>query len=138
MITFKFARKSFVFAGVLALAAIATVFPLDAFAQVDIQLQSKQLASQASTIPQMIAIGLYIVGAFFIAKCLFALKGFISEPDDNPITGVLAFGAIGALMIVMPYIIQVFTNSILADGLENQTAAADKFAASGDLEGMIQ
>ena len=99
-------------------------------AQVDVFNQSVQLAGQASAVPRIIAIGLYVVGAFFVGRSLFALRGFIQKPDDNPITGFLGFGAVGALMIVMPYAIDLFRNAILGGAVVEQQDASAKFFAS--------
>ena len=59
MITTLTTRKLISFAGIFALAAIALVFPFDAFATVttDVTNQSRVLATQASNIPKMIAVG---------------------------------------------------------------------------------
>lgn len=104
-------------------------------AQVDVFNQSVQLAGQASAIPRIISIGLYVVGAFFVGRSLFALRGFIQNPDDNPVTGFLGFGAVGALMIVMPYAIALFRNAIMGDAVvEQQLASADSFASQQQLK----
>lgn len=132
MITTLTTRKLMMFAGLFALAALALVFPTDAFAtavNTTVAGQANRIAVQAANIPKLIAVGSYVIGAFFAVKCLFALKGFISEPDDNPITGVLAYGAIGALLILLPYIISVMTNSLGAKAT-NQNSSAASFTAN--------
>lgn len=128
MITTLTTRKLLSFAGIFALAAIALVFPFDAFATVttDVTNQSRVLATQASNIPKMIAVGAYIIGTFFAVKALFALKGFIEAPDDNPITKAVSYGAVGALMILLPYIIGVMRNSMGA-AKDAQDSAASSF-----------
>lgn len=74
--------------------------------------QTKQLGTQISSVPKLIALGSYVIGAFFAVRALFALKGFIESPDDNPITKVLGFAAVSALLILLPYIIGVMQNTI--------------------------
>lgn len=129
MIT-TFSNKSFLMAmGFFAAALIMLGLPADAFAgSTNLVDQSKQLAQQASAIPKLITVGAYVIGAFFAVRALFALKGFIESPDDNPITKVLGFGAVSALLIMLPYIINVMTNTIGADATAVQ-AQTDKFAS---------
>lgn len=125
MITTLNTRKLLTFAGLFALAAIALVFPLDALAgPTDTTTQAKQLAAQATNIPKLIAVGAYVIGAFFTVKALFALKGFIEAPDDNPITKAVAYGAIGALMILLPYLITIMTGTTGAANATKDNASA--------------
>ena len=62
----------------------------------------------------------------FAVKALFALKGFIEAPDDNPITKAVSYGAVGALMILLPYIIGVMRNSMGA-AKDAQDSASSSF-----------
>jgi hypothetical protein len=128
MITTLNTRKLTMFAGICLLAALALVLPMDAFASttVDVAKQSKTLAAQAVNLPKLIAVGAYVIGAFFAVRCLFALKGFVEAPDDNPITKVISFGAIAALLILLPYIIGLLRNTM---GLEqdNQVDSSAQF-----------
>ena len=124
MITTSFARKSFMFAGFFALAALALVFPVDAFATDQLVDQAERVATQISTVPKVIAVAAYAIGAFFIIRALFALKGFIEAPDDNPVTAVIGFAVVGMLMILLPYIIQVAQNSLAADNTAQDSSAS--------------
>ncbi len=137
MITTLNTRKLLSFAGIFALAAIALVFPFDAFAtsvSTDVANQAKTLAAQASNVPKLMAVGAYIIGTFFAIKALFALKGFIEAPDDNPVTKAVSYGAVAALMILLPYIIGVMRNTIGANK-DNQDSAASQFAQNLDTTG---
>lgn len=118
--------------GSFLLVAIALFFPVDAFAAggVDVTQQTKQLSTQLVNVPKLIAMGAYVIGAFFAIRALFALKGFIESPDDNPITKVMGFAAVGALLIVLPYIISVATTSIGAKN-ENITGSSAFFNDAG-------
>lgn len=116
----------------LMLAAVFVLFvavilglPHDAFAQSNINLdqQGRQLATQVAKMPKLIALGAYVIGAFFAVRALFALKGFIEAPDDNPITKVLGFAAVSALLIMLPYIITVMTGTIGARNDDVQSSA---------------
>lgn len=133
MITKLSTTNLMLFAGAFLLAAIVMFLPADAFAtQVDVIQQSQKLAKQASIIPRLIAVGAYVIGAFFAVKALFALKGFIEAPDDNPVTKVLAYAAVSALLILLPYIIGVATQSIGAQ-TSNQTSSATSFTEQGNI-----
>lgn len=128
MITSLMTRKTLVFAGLFALAVLTLVFPTDAFAQIvgvtnDVSKQAKIVGQQATNIPKLIAIGSYVIGAAFAVRALFALKGYIEEPDDNPPTKVLAFSIVSALMILLPYII-----GVMATSLGSQNATVDSSA----------
>src|SRR5688572_2949738 len=109
MITFN-TNKLWMLAGVILLAAIAFLIPLDAFAGDGVgdtntlQQQQAKIGEQIGGVPRLIALGSYIIGAFFAVRALFALKGFIEAPDDNPVTKVIGFGAVSALLILLPYI----------------------------------
>jgi len=102
----------------LALFAVMLFLPHDAFAggvtgvNNDLTKQTKIIGNQLTNIPKLIALGSYVIGAFFAVRALFALKGFIEAPDDNPLTKVLGFAAVSALLIMLPYIIGVMANSL--------------------------
>jgi hypothetical protein len=119
--------------GMFALVAIALFLPSLAMASgVDLKTQSQQLGQQVAIVPKLIALGAYVIGAFFAVRALFALKGFIESPDDNPITKVLGFAAVSALLILLPYIISVMTNTIGAKNTSTQSSASS-FTDSGSL-----
>lgn len=129
MITTSTTKKLFMGFGALALVAVILGLPADAFAtSTDVKMQAKALADQAAVIPRLIAVGAYVIGAFFAVRALFALKGFIEDADDTPITKVLGFGAISALLIMLPYIIDVMTNSIGSGAVSQQQSSAQKFS----------
>jgi hypothetical protein len=123
-------NKLTLLAGTILLAAAAFFIPTDAFANTakDLQETTTQLGTQIGTIPRLIALAAYVIGAFFAVRALFALKGFIEAPDDNPVTKVLGFGAVAALLILLPYIINVMTKSIGASetGVSSSHAKFDK------------
>lgn len=134
MITTSTTKKLMIGFGVFALVAVILGLPMDALASDTNTVlgQTKNLATQVSTVPKLIAVGAYIIGTFFAVRALFALKGFIEDADDNPITKVLGFGAVSALMIMLPFIIEVMTQSIGAENTQ-QTSAVSSFtdATSG-------
>lgn len=130
MITTSTTKKLMIGFGAFALVAVILGLPMDAFAtSMDVKQQTADLAKQVSTIPKLIALGAYIIGTFFAVRALFALKGFIEDADDNPITKVLGFGAVSALMIMLPYIINVMTNTIGAE-TSNVEASHTSFSDS--------
>jgi hypothetical protein len=125
----------------LALFAVMLFLPVDAFATQGttgtfgvnntLKTQTATLAGQVSTIPKLIALGSYVIGAFFAVRALFALKGFIEAPDDNPITKVLGFAAVSALLIMLPYIIGVMANSMGATQGSNVQSSSKAFTDTG-------
>ena len=124
--------------GMFALFAMMLFFPVDAFAQqggttgnMNLKQQTTQLGQQIATIPRLIALGSYVIGAFFAVRALFALKGFIESPDDNPLTKVLGFAAVSALLILLPDIIGVMQNTI-AGSNTNSTVTSSSRAFSDE------
>ena len=82
--------------------------------------------------PKLIALGSYVIGAFFAVRALFALKGFIESPDDNPLTKVLGFAAVSALLILLPYVIGVMQSSIAGSSTsQSVTSSSASFKDSG-------
>lgn len=128
----QYATKSMLAAGAFMLLAAALFFPVDAFAGAgaDLKTQASFLSQQVLNVPKLIALGSYIIGTVFAVRALFALKGFIESPDDNPITKVLGFGAVAALLIMLPYIITLMGNTI---GARNDTlqSSSSSFTDSG-------
>jgi hypothetical protein len=127
-------NKLMLLTGAVLFAAAAFFFPAEAFAQtttVDMNQQAQTLSQQMANIPRLIAMASYVIGAFFAVRSLFALKGFIESPDDNPVTKVLSFGAVAALLILLPYIIGVMTTSIGAQANPVSSSSAS-FTDSGD------
>ena len=138
MIT-KTSLSTMLILGLIAVFAVMLFLPVDAFAQggssnttVDITKQTSQLSKQLVNVPKLIALGSYVIGAFFAVRALFALKGFIESPDDNPLTKVLGFAAVSALLILLPYIIGVMQQSITG-GQNNATvkSSSDSFNDQG-------
>jgi hypothetical protein len=128
-------NKLMLLTGAVLFAAAAFFFPAEALAggggqTVDMNQQARQLGEQMSNIPRLIAMASYVIGAFFAVRALFALKGFIESPDDNPVTKVLSFGAVAALLILLPYIIGVMTNTIGAN-TQNVTSSSASFTDDG-------
>lgn len=89
----------------------------DAFAQSSVattaSAQMAGLGKQSSNLPKLIAILCYVIGVFYTARCLVAMKNYIADSDENPINPVLSYGAIGALLIMLPFSIQLISNSLL-------------------------
>jgi hypothetical protein len=124
MITFKFARKTFAFAGVLALAAIATVVPFDAFAQVtnDVADTARIAATQASNVAKLIAVISYVIGAAMGVKTVMVLKAAIQEPDgDTNFAQAIAYGVATVMLILLPYGFKLAQNSL---GAGNDTVSS--------------
>lgn len=118
--------------GAFLLVAVALFLPEAAFANnVTLNKQLTTVSQQLVNVPRLVAMIGYVIGGVFALRALFALKGFIESPDDNPITKVLAFAAVAALMITLPYIIGVATNSI---GAKNDAvvSSSNSFTDTGN------
>lgn len=135
MIT-KSSLSTMLMLGLIAVFAVVLFLPVDAFADttggVALKAQTTRLGEQVATIPKLIALGSYVIGAFFAVRALFALKGFIEDPDDNPLTKVLGFAAVSSLLILLPYIIGVMQATI-ADNSTSQkvTSSSSAFTDTG-------
>ena len=86
--------------------AVTTTAPITANDQI------KFLAAEGSNVPKLIAVLCYVIGVFYTAKALLALKNFIANSDENPINAFLSYGAIGSLLIVLPFSIATVGNTL--------------------------
>ncbi len=119
----------------LVLLFVAGV-PLDAFAQAaqnaaDVSGQAKTLASQASNVPKLIAVGGYIIGTYCAIKGLLALRAWVAEPEKNPITVALAYLVVASLLILLPYTIALFRNTMGASPQYNMDSAGSAYIEQG-------
>lgn len=121
------------FALFLVTLSIGLLMPFaDAFATVTtVGGQAKQIATQVVVMPRFIAVICYVIGVFFAARSLLALKAFIEKADDNPITKFLALGSISALLIMLPYIIDVTMNTMNLQ-TSNITSTSQSFSETGE------
>jgi len=120
-------RKLMLAAGAVLMVAVSILLPFNAFADIgdqtnDLSAQTKQIGGQLANLPRLIAMGCYVIGTFFAVRALFALKGFIEAPDDNPITKVLGFAAVAVLLILLPYVLSVVTKSTGAKNVDVNSA----------------
>jgi hypothetical protein len=126
--------------GLLVLVAVMLFLPGAAFATQGgvsgvtntLKDQSQNIATQIAYVPRLIALGAYVIGAFFAVRALFALKGFIEAPDDNPLTKVLGFAAVSALLIMLPYIIGIVQSTMVLQGGQ-VNSSAQQFQDKGQL-----
>jgi hypothetical protein len=119
----------------MGLALAVGLLPFPAFAQDgsgsgnDLKGTTSQVATELVTIPRLIAMVAYVIGTFFAAKSLFALRRYIDAPDDNPINRVIGFGAVSALLIALPYSIGLTTMSLAITGQYSLTNTSGSFAS---------
>ena len=92
---------------VFGLFPFVEVFAAPATAVATANEQTKVLAGQLANTPKLIAVGCYLIGVFYTARALLALRRYLSNADENPINTFLSYGAIGAFLIVLPYVIVV-------------------------------
>ncbi len=121
-------------AGATLLAVAAFFIPMDVLAQDANTLKDVQgnVGENIQGLPRLIALGSYIVGTFFAVRALLALKGFLSAPDDNPVNKAIGFGAISAMLILLPYIISVMAYTI---GVGDADIASSAAAFSSNFAG---
>lgn len=130
-------KKLMLAAGAVLLVAVGLLMPFDAFATngiadggQDLNMQAKQISTQLANAPRLIAMACYVIGTFFAVRALFALKGFIEAPDDNPLPKVLGFAAVAVLLILLPWVLSVITKSTGAKNV-NVKSASDSFVSQG-------
>lgn len=70
------------------------------------------LSKQVVQIPKLISVVAYVLGTAFAVKGLFALRGFIENSDENPLTAVISPLVISALLIFLPYMIVMVMETI--------------------------
>lgn len=114
----------FVLPLLIAIAALLGL-PVDAWAGVapDAKGSATVLAQQSSNIPKLIAVGAYVIGTYFAVKGLLALRGWVAEPEKNPILKAIAYSVVSALLIALPYTITIFTGTIKADNFKIDNAS---------------
>lgn len=122
----------------LACFAVLTlsILPLhDAFAtSTSLGTGAKQAAKQVAQVPKLIAMICYIIGTVFAVRALLAMKAFIENVDENPITKVIALAATSALLISLPYVIEVTANTFgmhYGSGT-NITSSSSSYSTTGD------
>lgn len=133
----RFFSRSFTLAAFACLAVLTlSLLPLhDAFAtSTSLGTGAKQVAKQVSHVPKLIAVISYIIGTVFAVRALLAMKAFIENVDENPITKVIGLAATSALLISLPYIIDVTANSFgmhYGEGT-NITSSSSSYSATGE------
>lgn len=116
------------FAAILVLS-IAGLLPSDAFAQANnFRAQASGVSYQISFLAKLIAFVSYIGGTMFAVKALFALKGFIQSPDDNPANHFIAYATVSCLLILLPYSIGLFQEGLSLSGGKDIGSTAKSFA----------
>jgi hypothetical protein len=104
----------YAYISVLFAVAVIVGVPFEAMATpaVDLTTQSKQLATQSANMPKLIAVAAYVIGSYFAYRGLLSLRGYIAEPDKNPLPQALGFLVVSALLISLPYTVGVFRNTM--------------------------
>lgn len=92
---------------------------------------AKHVSGQMSPLPKLISVICYVIGVYFAVRGLFALKGFIEKPDDNPITRTLGLLSVSALLIMLPYSLHLVKNTFKMQTGKIESAAS-AFSTKGD------
>jgi len=128
--------KYFLFLFGVATFVMAGLLPSEALAQVaNLKQQIHSVSGEIYIIPRLIAVASYVVGTVFAVRALFALKGFIQAPDDNPVNRFIAFSTVSALLILLPYSIGVTQNTLAlenASNIKSTEGSFEKQSCSGD------
>ena len=124
--TFRF----FCLLGLMALCCL----PQLAFA-VDTKLATvtQNVGTNIATMPKLIAIVSYIIGTLYAVRGLFALKGFIDNPDENPVMKAVGFAATSALLIFLPFIVDVVIVTMSGGHPDSKLSSSSiSFSATGE------
>jgi len=118
--------------GFIALAVC--LMPELAFADVTntVGLEAKRIGEQTAQLPKLVAMGSYVIGTFCAVKALLALRGFLEEPDKNPLNVVIAYAVASSMLISLPIIIDITSYTI---GSKQQTpiqSSSGSFSDSGE------
>ncbi len=94
--------------------AVFLCVPWEVWAQdaIDVRNQAKNIATQSSSMPKLMAIFGYVAGATLTVKGLLTLRKWMADPDNNPLTKAIAQLVVASLLVVLPYTIKIFTGTI--------------------------
>lgn len=104
------------------------LLPFDAFAQqADVAASARSVSKQIVSIPRFIAVLSYVIGTAFAVRALFALKGFITAPDDNPINVFIGLLTVSTLLILLPYTVGVTQNTLALQSSQSISSTQSSF-----------
>lgn len=106
-------KYAFFLLGMMVLL-MAGLLPFDVLAAGPDTLKTtiKNTSQQVGTLPKLISVLSYVAGSFFAVRALFALKGFIEKPDDNPVNNFIGLATLSMLLILLPYSLGLTSNTI--------------------------
>ena len=101
---------------ILALTLCALLLlPMDAFAQENFKGQTERVGNQIIVIPKFLAVVSYVLGAAFAFRAVLALRKFIDNADENPVTRVIGLAFVSAALVFLPYIIVMTATTLNAN-----------------------
>lgn len=89
---------------------------------------SGTLQTQLGSIPQLFTSASYVMGVGFTIAGLFKLKEYVDDPSGSAMKDALIRLALGALLILLPFVINTSANTV---GAETGAEAFDRGAVSG-------
>jgi hypothetical protein len=95
------------------LVAVLVICCGQAYAQVtSLAGTQRQVAEQISWLPPAVAVLAYVIGTFFAATGLIKLKDWMSEPEKNPLQGVIIRLVVASLLIALPKILYLSNGTL--------------------------
>lgn len=116
---------------------MAGLLPFDALAQTANQALKQQItgvATNIGTIPKLIAVICYVSGTFMTVRALFALKGFIQAPDDNPVNRFIGYAMIATMLIFLPDAIYITQETINIQDVKDIRSTSGSFTSDSCTE----
>lgn len=95
---------------ILAIVVMSTGNCLAAFSGLGEVQQN--ISSNIAVVPKGIGVLAYVIAAFFTATGIVKLKDWVTDSEKNPINGAVFRLVVAALLVSMPYVIVVVTNSM--------------------------
>lgn len=92
----------------------------------DLAGRTEDVGNQVVQVPRFLAVIAYVIGTFFAARGLLALKNHIVDSSKNPITEFIAYAGISAMLIALPYAIKVAAGTLGANRYETSAQSTSK------------
>ncbi len=97
-------------------AYMSTIGSASADANRNLSDVTDQLTESLNGLPVLFTSAAYIIGIGFVIAGLFKLKEFVDDPSQGDMKNALIRLGVGALMILLPFAIEVSSGTLGADG----------------------
>ena len=112
------------------IATVATVGQANATGKSDLKDVTNQLTDSLEGLPVLFTSAAYIIGIGFVIAGLFKLKEFVDDPAQGNMKDALIRLGVGALMILLPFAIELSAGTIGADDGEQVTFGGGQFESN--------